>query len=428
MLLVLSVWIVIGFLAASRPSNLLKSDSKVYLKIAENLRTHHVYSQDDAPPYQPETFRVPGYPLFLLPFEALFHPPTTAILIVQMIMALGTIWILLSAVRPWTDSRARNLVLLLWGLDIVYLFHMPMIMSESLFVFVLVLALTHVMQASEELSVRKTMGAALLLGATILIRPVSMFMPVVFSPVFWRRKRLILIFLASAYSVPALWVVRNYHVANMAQLTSQGGYDLLRYPASSVMALANGTTRAEEEERIRAEIDATVGGNWNSNAARSNAYGQAAVRIMKDHPLLTIKYHLFGVLRILAGHGLELPAEFFMSDENSFQANTTYGEAIKGAGTRALLKSFPVLIPLLILYLIVLGFVYIMYMWGLWKLFQQKMIAKGFLLLSGPLYLLAVSSHQGYHRYRIPLLPFLFAGAAMGISAWLTRMKKPMEG
>ena len=39
-------------------------DCGEFYKIAQNVAEHGVFSQDEAPPLKPDTWRTPGYPLF----------------------------------------------------------------------------------------------------------------------------------------------------------------------------------------------------------------------------------------------------------------------------------------------------------------------------------------------------------------------------
>src|SRR4051812_37556439 len=52
-------------LTVCNPENAIKTDSLTYMKLAVNLRSHHMFSLSDAPPFVPETYRLPGYPVFL---------------------------------------------------------------------------------------------------------------------------------------------------------------------------------------------------------------------------------------------------------------------------------------------------------------------------------------------------------------------------
>jgi hypothetical protein len=42
-------------------------DSREYVALAENLAHHQTFSRDSVPPYRPELFRTPAYPLLLAP-------------------------------------------------------------------------------------------------------------------------------------------------------------------------------------------------------------------------------------------------------------------------------------------------------------------------------------------------------------------------
>lgn len=414
------LWLAVGLFMLRNPAQCVKGDSEGYLKLATNLRLHSAFSTFDAEPFDAETTRVPGYPLFLSAFQAIASDPLPLIIVAQMILAFAAIALLVNRFLPLSSPRAIQTIVVLWGLDVVYLFHAPQIMAESLFIFVLVLGVLALLRAVESPSVASVAVAGFLIGLTMLIRPVSMLLPLVLCPLFWKRKPLILVFFLAAYLLPNFWCVRNVRAVGLFELTSQGGVDLLRYPAASVLGMVEGKSREQAEMELRAGIDK----EWPNAAVRSEAYRREAKRIMLEHPFLTIKFHVFGALRILGGTGLELLTDAFAQPVTT---ETSSAETLRGAGTKALLRHFPVLIPILLIYLAMLAALYGFYGIGIRALITKRLHALAYLLVASPLYFLVVSSHQGYYRYRIPLLPFLMAGAAIGLAAWMDNREKSQQ-
>jgi hypothetical protein len=96
---------VARYLASDAPG-----DGLVYSQLARNVLEHHVYSNDDQPPFSPTLIRMPGYPLFIAGIYAVFgHGNNTAVRMVQAL--LDTCSCLLIALIAWNwdpDERRRN--------------------------------------------------------------------------------------------------------------------------------------------------------------------------------------------------------------------------------------------------------------------------------------------------------------------------------
>jgi hypothetical protein len=86
---------------------------------------------------------------------------------------------------------------------------------------------------------------------------------------------------------------------------------------------------------------------------------------------------------------------------------------ITGQNTITLLKIHPLLIVIIVPYLFMLTAGYVAFCFGIRNLWWIGQQGAAYCLLCPTLYFLVLSSHQGYHRFRIPMLPFL----AVGISA-----------
>ena len=85
---------------------------------------------------------------------------------------------------------------------------------------------------------------------------------------------------------------------------------------------------------------------------------------------------------------------------------------------------YPALIPIQILYMCALGLSYLLFFAGLARLWQQDLKIQAVFLGLGALYFLAVASHQGYYRFRIPMMPFLAIGAAAAFGGLTPRMTR----
>ena len=407
------VWLLVLFFALSNPMVALKKDSAGYMAMAHNLWTNHVFSASTALPFAPDTVRLPGYPLFLGFFSSLLHVPLRGLIFIHWILGVSAVllcWKWMSIINPTPNNAAR----FLFACDLIILMHTFLIMTEALFLLMLVWTCIVTYQSLGDLRQTSAAQAGLLWGLLLLIKPVTILLAPLLSILFFKKPRVrFLVFLSLAYLPAALWSLRNVNETGHFFLSSQGGIDLLRYPASSVEALRLHKKRSDVEMELRSRIDTIHAREYSDFAAQSREYGHAAMHIMQMHSVLTLRYCFYGALRLLCGTGLEMIPELVAPSFKFEPGDQSNNADISGVGMLSLLKRLPVLIPVQLLYMGMLGTLYVFYfngLWNLWKLGQKR---QALFLLIGPLYFVAVSCHQGYYRYRIPLMPFLAAGASL---------------
>lgn len=401
-------------LAWGAPESLLKADSEAYLALAKNLLAHGVFSVDAAAPFSPQTLRTPGYPVFLLPFAALFGAPALPTALAQALLGAFTVvffWRWLE--RTWGPRPAAAAALVLaW--DPVSLFHTPLLLTETLFVFLVVWALERSDAALADGSPGKAGAAGLLWSLSALVRPISFYLPLFLCWGWATRRRAMAAFLLGAFLLPGAWMLRNRAATGQASLSSVGGVALIRYTAAGIESLRTGRPVAELDPELRAAAEAEFPGGFANEAEQGRAYAAYAGRIIRADPLLLAKYCAWGAVKTLGGTGLEMLVEATVrarpqAGDMEFRAEAS------GQGTLALMRRHPWLWPLHAGYLLALAGLYLAAAWGLVTLWRPGSRLRALLLGGGAAYLLALSSSQGYYRYRIPLMPFLAAAAAAAL-------------
>src|SRR6266545_3760626 len=71
-------------------SQIIGGDGYEYHRLAINLLSQHVFSYGSAPPYEPTTFRTPGYPVFIALVYLVSARSFLALRLVQFGIHLGT--------------------------------------------------------------------------------------------------------------------------------------------------------------------------------------------------------------------------------------------------------------------------------------------------------------------------------------------------
>ena len=394
------------------PGLAVKGDSQGYLSIARNLLDWGLFSSSPQAPFLPETFRTPGYPIFLAALGALFNDPVLPAIFAQALLGAGSVILMWLWLEPVWGRRPAVIGTSVLAFDPVLVLHGPMILGETLYVFLLIAACLVFWRERESAGIKIGASCGLLFSAAAFVRPISLYLPLLLFWFWKKRGRAGMAFLLGAYLLPAFWIARNYQTTGHSVFSSVAGISLLRYPAAGVEAMAGKRAWDEVDQELRDKVDAENPSGYANDAAKSAAYAAAAKPILLRRPMTLIAYLSWGMVKMLAGTGLEMLSDLFAPGapaavEIQFRPQAT------GQGTLSLLKRRPWLIPIQILYMAGLAMLYILAGNGL-RVHWQKQRSEALILGLGMLYFIALSCNQGYYRYRLPMLPFLAAAASAG--------------
>jgi 4-amino-4-deoxy-L-arabinose transferase-like glycosyltransferase len=414
-LLIVVPRLILFFFFSQDPNKVVTIDAQQYLTIAKNIVHHHAFSMSPEPPHVPDMRRTPGYPFFLAPFVTSFENPVFWIIAAQLLLSLMTCWILWDwAHKRWT-SQAAWVSAAIVGLDWVTLAHTYAVLTESLFLLFYTLAILKTWNSLEDDS-KGTFWAGLLWGITALIRPVVFYLPVLLAGLWWRNKKSALVFLLASYLLPGLWLLRNVTTAHYFGFTSNDGFSLLLYPASGIESMRTGVPITEVREKLLREVQATVPPG-SSELVYHEAYRKKADAIIKSSYYGFLLYNAHGALRLLGGTGIEMLIDLLHLPTTSPGTSTPREPVlIRFSGTQALLRQYPALWPLHLGYLAALGILYVAFFFGIRQLWRARAHSIAAFLLLAFLYIIAISSHQGYYRFRIPLVPLLALSAGSYLS------------
>ncbi len=166
---------------------ILKDDSIGYVQIANNLATLHRFTSDGS---TPEVFRTPGYPLFIVGGE--LFGGIDGVVVLQILCLCG-ICALTFLIGQRLYGRSVGIVsALIFGLSPNALFHTDVILSDIPFTFFLILAVYLAFFAKQ--SIRTACLVAIALAIVAYLRPIGLYLPVVFVPFLlyraWQADRL----------------------------------------------------------------------------------------------------------------------------------------------------------------------------------------------------------------------------------------------
>jgi len=221
--------------------DLYTDDSPGYIRPAANLLAGNGFT--DAQGY-PDTLRTPGYPLVILPFLWANLDLKYLVLFQHLLRILIIVATAAFAFQLSGSRRQALLVGILLSIDLPFLRSANNVMTEIVFTLLLGIALKLLWTESIKSSQRMihVVAAGLICGATVLIRPVSIFLfvPVAIYLLAVRRSRGWLA--AFAFSVaflclPLAWAARNEIRAGYFGISSISGYSILQYRAAGVLAI-----------------------------------------------------------------------------------------------------------------------------------------------------------------------------------------------
>jgi hypothetical protein len=255
-------------------------DCGEYYNIARNLVGHAAFSSADAPPFVPDTWRTPGYPLFLAASVFVVGSSPAALVVVQQVLSVLSVVLLFQIARRHMSDRRAAIVAVLFLIEPDGLYYSFWLLSTTWFT-TLLLITWWAYEKSKSQKVKKSQvgcldvwlrlawfaAAGLLSGLLVLTWPGAVLVPVAVliglllsiparmpaactpatCPSSFQGERrdegrnicarclpAIAAFLTCCAIVIAFWMVRNLSVSRHAALSHQSGIVLAYFKATEV--------------------------------------------------------------------------------------------------------------------------------------------------------------------------------------------------
>lgn len=198
----------------------LPHDAIGYDMLARNLLAGNGFSWEPAPPYHPNLFRTPVYPVFLAIIYKLFGFHDTIVYVVQALIGSATCSVVYLIARRYWDRRLALLASLLNATYLYAAYHVSVKLTETLFTFLMCCAIYIVVLGSQKQSWRLMAVAGAVMGVAILCRPEALLFPLLLLPLFlvlhrfrapWLKMGMALV--VSAFLIVLPWSIRNYYVS-----------------------------------------------------------------------------------------------------------------------------------------------------------------------------------------------------------------------
>ncbi len=388
-------------------------DSSEYFMLAESLGDGYFR----LPNYSyPETFRVPGYPLFLLitSFSGLSYFISTFI---QILLTLFTACVIFKITEKYIPQKYALLSGALYLVSPLIISYSLLGFSEVLFN-ALVISIFFILISPKFFGARKFILLGLLWGMSVLVRPIALYFITIFIPLFvyemyiqkrWEIKN-ILILCISFVCIVFPWVWRNHEVSGKYSVSNIQEFNLVYYNLSMYESLREGISL--EDVRSRYEKKMVLPQDEWRNMRHKDTLSRTALSDLGDNAIPYLTFHIAKIPQLFLSSGIE-PSLIYMHHVLDIPFNgsgTSVMDYILKGDWVSVAKNFTGNWWKLLERLLWLC-IYVSVLLGVWKLKDTKLKILLLLLIG---YFAFLTGPVALARYRVPIEPFIFILASIG--------------
>ena len=417
------------FLAHSRGLNplTLTGDSKGYVLLAQNLIDHHVFSMSSRAPFELESFRAPGYPTFLAMVFSLFGFTLISLFVHALITSLAPIFLYI-LIRPLHEKTA------FWA-SIVFIFEPVRIflsasfLSDAFFTTIFLATLVLVTSVKEGNVLYRSVCTGLLLGACILVRPIAIFLPLLFAVYIvydlrFSKRAFLAGLLVGIGALVAIfpWIYRNHSLFDSWNISSVGVANLALYNAPEFLKWQPSSAGERLLEQFRAE-QARLPHHEALSLARSDTFEDTFLEIIRGHELQYMYFHVFKTIPFFITDGLRDTVRLFKIDIGSMPNLST---AIMNRDFQTFLSyllSNNIAVVLLVFGSTFWASIFVLFVfWALRALVRCDSIALFLFLIFCDL--AALAGPVSIARFRMPVEGLLIASAGLILFRWYESLRE----
>lgn len=422
----------------SDQSRVFMGDSYLYQNSAQALLKLGRFSQSLAAPDAPEIVLTPGYPLFLAKIYSLFGIRNLPVILIQILLSAASLLLTYALARKFLHQHIALIASVLLALDPASFANSFLLLTETLFTFLLLLAAFAGVQLlqNEKDSRAWAFMLGIILACATYVRPIAyylifptllgFFLYALFERLLWKKLLVTLALIVAPWIFfIGGWQIRNFSITKSFTFSHIQGINLFDYKAPDIIARRDGITYDEARQKLHDALPPMEG--W-SEAKKLDFYAKQGFLIIRQHPLLFLEDQVYGIAKMmLLPHTSALfrffeipyesesyiPLDLFKLPINKYIQKWIYGHPLQF--TLFLVGE----IYLLILYSSVLI--------ALWKIFASKQIKKTvYIWILGLLcYFLLFS--EASPRFRVPIMPYLAILSAAGLYCIYKSRTLPIE-
>ncbi len=367
--------------------------------------------------------RTPLYPLFIAFFYWLFGEQPLAIILAQIILSVLTVFMTYLIGKNLLSETVGLLAAFLMAVSIESITHAFFLLTETLFTLLFLGSILAYIIFSQSRKRIWILISGVLMGLTILCRPIATYFPYVFlilvlfdqAKDVYERLIKVVLYTLSLLAVIVPWMLWNYSSIGIATISTISEYNLLFYNAASLQANQLGLNEEQVRDNLRDQVEQTLQERNLTDTPnnRSIIYRELARGIISSDPLRYVYLHLKNDINNL------LPGVTDLTE--------ILGITVGGKGTLAILNKDGLiaairyyfedkiwLIGIFAPAIVLLILIYLTDLLGIGILVKEK---KWFalLILSLPLlYLMLIPGASSNQRFRVPAMPYISLLAAQG--------------
>lgn len=296
----------------------ITGDAKGYVILADHIKEFGVFSFSISAPFTPESFRVPGYPLFLAGLSALVGSWMWVLFLQAALMSV--IPILVYILFRHHHERAAFWGAIVMVVEPVRLFLSSTFLSDAFFTLLFLVSLILIDRSVRLASWRYVFGAGIVLGVSMIVRPIALFLLFIYlAYLVWQMphtRRLVLhvvLFGVGVLVVAGPWMLRNHTLFGTWSLSSVGAANLMLYNAPEFIQYAPTERNRMLLAGFRAEQSA-LHRDQALSLARSGVFTSQFREIIRGQELTYFIFHIAKTAPFFVSDGLRDTIRLFGVD------------------------------------------------------------------------------------------------------------------
>ena len=417
LIVLLGAWVILRLAFSSHvfeiPKKVRLIDGNTYLDLAFNLLDRGVYASQTVEGL--DQARTPIYPYFAAFVLDIFSKKLAYLALFQLILTIGTCFFVYKIGQVMFSDLVGLAAAWVYVLDPNSLFFALTALSETLFTLFLTISLFFLVYSRKKSQKRWLVASAIMLGLTILVRPIAIWLLIIWSVMILVPNRdkdikirlgSALLFFAVTWLVFLPWQLRNFQVADQFSISPRSETTVRYWMIAQGLADAKGISRNQAAQEI-------------ANSENENQY---ILEIFQKYPTQMVLAQIKGIGRTMVGMEFDTWTYLLGVDiESSREVLDNIQSAKIASVFRSLTNNYSgeFFIPVGLL------------LWGtfysfwLYVLSAIGLISKRkdvdaywylILLVISSAYLLLSPMAAGQARFRIPATPMLAVLAGIGIT------------
>lgn len=398
------------------------SDANGYHKIALNLINTGTFT-GNSPTYfidflTMDSVRTPGYPVFLAFIYLIFGVSPNFVIILQIALNLVSIYLVYKiATNLFSNKKIALFSAFVFSLDIYTLFFNYEILTETLFVSVILLSTYLFIKSRNKSGFTNLFLSGILLGISALIRPIAILLLIIFvMAIFFHKKYFIgvkfkktVVFTFAFLFIVSLWFFRNYQEYNRFGFSTISSSNL--YMFNALITESNSTEKSTKqiEDKFRDNVINAGVSKQNNPFDNAQVIKTLGKEYVKANKVLFAKQHVQGMVNMYVslGHRQMLKQLGFVSSEGGKRyAPSSFSRLWNNSTSQEF-----IIVAWLILFL---TFCYVFTFYGIFSMLKAKEYFPLFIIFGLIFYFTLLTGIAGSPRLRIPVVPFYSILTAYG--------------